>query len=68
MKIQMRTLACGPDYILHPGKTYNVNEKLATSFIEGGYAQPSEERAQKVPATPDPDEHLALERGEVGDE
>ena len=38
MKLQFRTLACGPDFRANPGDVIDVADELALDLVAGGYA------------------------------
>lgn len=40
MKIRMKTLAAGPDYLYQPGQEVDVPESVALAWIKLGNAEP----------------------------
>lgn len=58
MKVTMKTLATGPEFVLEVGRTYNVGSKLGDDLVAGGYAEVGKPSAKvtKLPARPDPED------------
>ena len=60
MLCKMRTLAAGPEYILQPGKVYNLPKSVVSDLLNTD--PPSAERVtnpekvERIPAQPDPEE------------
>lgn len=44
MKITVHTLLAGPDGIINPGQTVEMDDTRAQQLIAGGYASPEEDR------------------------
>ncbi len=59
MKVLMRTLAAGPERILHPGKVYNLPPEVAREFLDAkpvafATLAPEGAKVTKLPSQPDP--------------
>lgn len=52
MKIEMKTLAAGPDGVMLPGKTYEVSEKKGKDLVDGRFAVESEASAAGLSSNP----------------
>lgn len=48
MKVQMKTIMCGPDGTGHPGQVVDVDDDRAIALVEGGYAEFIEEAKEAV--------------------
>ncbi|MBO9598637.1 MAG: hypothetical protein J7559_12575 [Cohnella sp.] len=63
MKIKMKTLAAGPDGILQPNETYDVDQQKADDFVSGGYAEYVDEASESLSNLDD----ISIEQfGELG--
>ena len=62
MKITMQKLAAGPEFVLQPGKTYNLPAETANALLTTvpAAAVPARDGAKvtRIPATPDPEDTL----------
>jgi hypothetical protein len=63
VKITMKTLAAGPDYVAQPGDTIDVPAAHASAMVAGGYAEHAE--AIPVAETAEAPDEAATETAEA---
>lgn len=60
MRVRMNTTAAGPTGVWIAGQSYEIPDDQAKAWIDGGFAQPSNDRAES--AKPTPREDVRIEK------
>lgn len=62
IRVRMRTLASGPEGIMRPGRTYDIDAGQAKELIEGGYAEAVKGAAPETASMQPPEKAVSRRR------
>ncbi len=65
MKVMMRTRFQSPLHNLFPGQAYDLDEPLATSLVDGGYAESLEKEKRETAVKPETEKATGPRRKNV---